>query len=72
MGSFWALIVCSWSFWFIFKQLLFYSFLNRLADRERKLKGLKDRTPKSWFVRGGRRMSAQREIMEVKIDSRPK
>lgn len=43
-GTFCALIVSFLVFWFIFKRLLFDPFLKLLADRERKLKGLKDRT----------------------------
>ncbi|HKD65713.1 MAG TPA: ATP synthase F0 subunit B [Candidatus Binataceae bacterium] len=43
-GTFCVLIVSFLVFWFIFKRLLFDPFLKLLADRERKLKGLRDRT----------------------------
>jgi len=51
-GTFFALIVSFLVFWFIFKRLLFDPFLKLLADRERKLKGLKDRTEQ--LIREGR------------------
>jgi len=51
-GTFFALIVSFLVFWFIFKRLLFDPFLKLLADREHKLKNLKDRTEQ--LIREGR------------------
>lgn len=42
-GTFCALIVSFLVFWFIFKRLLFSPFLKLLAERERRLKALKER-----------------------------
>ncbi len=58
-GTFFALIVSFLVFWFIFKRLLFDPFLKLLADRERKLKGLKDRTEQ--LIREGSAAHARHE-----------
>jgi F-type H+-transporting ATPase subunit b len=65
-GTFCALIVSFLVFWFIFKRLLFDPFLKLLAERERKLKALKDRTEE--LIREGRTAHErhEREIMEVR------
>ncbi len=42
-GTFCALIVSFLVFWFIFKRLLFSPFLKLLAERERRLKALRER-----------------------------
>ncbi len=65
-GTFCALIVSFLVFWFIFKRLLFGPFLKLLADRERKLKGLKDRTEQ--LIRKGRAAHErhEREIIAVR------
>ncbi|HEY2107586.1 MAG TPA: ATP synthase F0 subunit B [Candidatus Binataceae bacterium] len=65
-GTFCALIVSFLVFWFIFKRLLFDPFLKLLADRERRLKGLKDRTEQ--LIREGREAHQrhEREIIAVR------
>jgi F-type H+-transporting ATPase subunit b len=65
-GTFFALIVSFLVFWFIFKRLLFDPFLKLLADRERKLKGLKDRTEQ--LIREGRAAHErhERELIEIR------
>jgi F-type H+-transporting ATPase subunit b len=68
-GTFCALIVSFLVFWFIFKRLLFDPFLKLLADRERKLKGLKDRTEQ--LIREGREAHErhEREIVAVRREA---
>ncbi len=68
-GIFCALIVSFLVFWFIFKRLLFDPFLKLLADRERKLKGLKDRTEQ--LIREGREAHErhEREIVAVRREA---
>jgi F-type H+-transporting ATPase subunit b len=68
-GTFCALIVSFLVFWFIFKRLLFDPFLKLLADRERKLKGLKDRTEQ--LIREGRAAHErhEREMVEVRREA---
>jgi F-type H+-transporting ATPase subunit b len=51
-GTFCVLIVSFLVFWFIFKRLLFDPFLKLLAEREGRLKSLKDRTEQ--LMREGR------------------
>jgi len=65
-GTFFTLIVSFLIFWFIFKRLLFDPFLKLLADRERRLKGLKDRTEQ--LIREGREAHErhEREIIAVR------
>lgn len=65
-GTFFALIVSFLVFWFIFRRLLFDPFLKLLAERERKLKGLKDRTEQ--LIREGREAHErhEREIVTVR------
>lgn len=58
-GTFCILIVSFLVFWFIFKRLLFDPFLKLLADRERRLKGLKDRTEQ--LIREGREAHQRHE-----------
>jgi F-type H+-transporting ATPase subunit b len=64
--TFGVLIVSFLVFWFIFKRLLFDPFLKLLADRERKLKSLKDRTEQ--LIREGRAAHErhEREMVEVR------
>src|SRR5260370_32397812 len=64
--TFGVLIVSFLVFWFIFKRLLFDPFLKLLADRERKLKSLKDRTEQ--LIREGRAAHErhEREMIEVR------
>jgi F-type H+-transporting ATPase subunit b len=68
-GTFCALIVSFLVFWFIFKRLLFEPFLKLLAERERKLKGLKDRTEQ--LIREGREAHErhEREIVAVRREA---
>lgn len=68
-GTFFALIVSFLVFWFIFKRLLFDPFLKLLADRERKLKGLKERTEE--LIREGRdaRQRHEREIIAARREA---
>src|SRR5215472_12117337 len=68
-GTFCALIVSFLVFWFIFKRLLFDPFLKLLADRERKLTSLKDRTEQ--LIREGRAAHErhEREIVEVRREA---
>jgi F-type H+-transporting ATPase subunit b len=64
-GTFCLLIVSFLVFWFIFKRLLFDPFLRLLAERERKLKGLKDRTEQ--LIREGREAHEQHEREMVAV-----
>jgi F-type H+-transporting ATPase subunit b len=68
-GTFCVLIVSFLVFWFIFKRLLFDPFLKLLADRERKLKGLRDRTEQ--LIREGREAHERhaREITAVRREA---
>jgi len=68
-GVFCALIVSFLVFWFIFKRLLFDPFLKLLSDRERKLKGLKERTEQ--LIREGREAHErhEREIIAVRREA---
>ncbi len=65
-GTFCALIVSFLVFWFIFKRFLFDPFLKLLAERERKLKSLKERTEQ--LLREGREAHErhEREIIAVR------
>jgi F-type H+-transporting ATPase subunit b len=68
-GTFCVLIVSFLIFWFIFKRLLFDPFLKLLADRERKLQGLKVRTEQ--LIREGREAHErhEREIVAVRREA---
>jgi F-type H+-transporting ATPase subunit b len=68
-GTFCALIVSFLVFWFIFKRLLFEPFLKLLSDRERRLKGLKERTEQ--LIREGREAHErhEREIVAVRREA---
>jgi F-type H+-transporting ATPase subunit b len=68
-GTFCALIVSFLVFWFIFKRFLFDPFLKLLVDRERRLKGLKDRTEQ--LLREGREAHErhEREIIAVRREA---
>jgi F-type H+-transporting ATPase subunit b len=68
-GTFCLLIVSFLVFWFIFKRLLFDPFLNLLAERERKLKGLKERAEQ--LIREGREAHErhEREIATVRREA---
>jgi|SRR5579884_3099175 F-type H+-transporting ATPase subunit b len=68
-GVFCALIVSFLVFWFIFKRLLFDPFLKLLSDRERKLRGLKERTEQ--LIREGREAHErhEREIIAVRREA---
>jgi len=68
-GTFCVLIVSFLVFWFIFKRLLFDPFLKLLADRERRLKSLKDRT--ELLIREGRDAHErhERELIEIRREA---
>jgi F-type H+-transporting ATPase subunit b len=68
-GTFLVLIVSFLVFWFIFKRLLFEPFLKLLTERERKLKGLKDRTEQ--LIREGREAHErhEREIVAIRREA---
>src|SRR5262249_34828705 len=58
-------------FWFIFKRLLFAPFLKLLADRERRLKSLKERTEQ--LINEGRtaHLRHERELIQIRHEARP-
>ena len=68
-GTFCVLIVSFLVFWFIFKRLLFDPFLKLLADREHRLKSLKDRTEQ--LIREGRDAHErhERELIEIRREA---
>jgi F-type H+-transporting ATPase subunit b len=68
-GTFCLLIVSFLVFWFIFKRLLFDPFLKLLAEREHKLKSLKDRTEQ--LIREGHEAHQrhEREIVAVRREA---
>ena len=68
-GTFFVLIVSFLVFWFIFKRLLFDPFLRLLAERERRLKNLKERTEQ--LIREGTvaRERHERELLEIRREA---
>ena len=68
-GTFCLLIVSFLVFWFIFKRLLFDPFLKLLAEREHKLKSLKDRTEQLISEGHEAHQRHEREIVAVRREA---
>jgi F-type H+-transporting ATPase subunit b len=68
-GTFCLLIVSFLVFWFIFKRLLFDPFLKLLAERERRLKSLKERTEQ--LINEGRtaHLRHERELIQIRHEA---